>query len=155
MEPSSYIGPHQGALAEIMKEVQIKTDGNAKRAKTTHATKGSTLLASRKLFVKRATKKQWLHSYTDVMVIKYDLSYREDFFNLPHTKWILLSDLELFEVRDVGKSGLVIGIADDGRAMMVAYVVYERQCQEIGHRRWKTHLETLKKAEKVNPPAMR
>jgi hypothetical protein len=53
----------------------------------------------------------------------------------------------VFEVRDVGKSGLVIGIADDGRETMVAYIVPERQCEEIGHRQWETHLETLKKAK--------
>jgi hypothetical protein len=38
---------------------------------------------------------------------------------------------------------------------MVAYIVSERQCQEIGHKRWKTHLETLKKAEKAKPTAAR
>jgi hypothetical protein len=90
-----------------------------------------------------------------VTAVKHDLSYREDVFNLPHTKWILLSDLKVFEVRDVGKSGLVIGIAGDGCETMVAYVVSERQCQEIGHRRWNTHLKTLRKAEKVKPTAMR
>jgi hypothetical protein len=72
-------------------------------------------------------------------------------FHLPHTKRILLSDLEVFEVRDVGKSGLVIGIAEEGCETMVAYVVSERQCQEVSQKRWKTHLETLKKAEKEKP----
>jgi hypothetical protein len=38
---------------------------------------------------------------------------------------------------------------------MVAYIVSERQCQEIGHKQWKTHLETLKKAEKAKPTAVR
>jgi hypothetical protein len=134
MEPSSYLGSHQCAHAAISKEVHIKTDSNSKRAKMTHATKGSTIVAAGKLFVKRATKKQWCHSYTNVTVIKDDLSYREDVFNLPKTKWIQLSDLEVFEVRDDGKSSLVIGIADDGRETMVAYGVSERQCQKIGHR---------------------
>jgi hypothetical protein len=46
---------------------------------------------------------------------------------------------------------LVIGVADKYCETMVVYVVYERQCQEIGHIRWKTHLETLKKAEKAKP----
>jgi hypothetical protein len=69
MEPSSCIGPHQRARVEIRKEIDIKTDdnakltksnrralvaqnkthGNDKRAKTHHASKG--------LFVKRASKK--------------------------------------------------------------------------------------------------
>jgi hypothetical protein len=100
---------------------QNKTDGNGKRAKTHHASKG--------LFVKRASKKQWFHSYTDVAVVKDDLRYREDVFHLPHTKRILLSDLEVFEVRDVGKSGLVIGVAEECCETMVAYVVSERQYQ--------------------------
>jgi hypothetical protein len=69
-------------------------------------------------------------------------------FHLPHTKQILLSDLEFFEVRDVGKSGLVIGVADEGCETMALYVVSERQCQEVSQKLWKTHLETLKKAEK-------
>jgi hypothetical protein len=126
---------------------QNKTDGNGKRAKTHHASKG--------LFVKRASKKQWCHSYTDVTVVKDDLSYSEDVFHLPHTKRILLSDLEVFEVRDVGKSGLVIGVAEECCETIVAYVVSERQCQEVSHKRWKTHLETLKKAEKEKPTAAR
>jgi hypothetical protein len=107
------------------------------------------------LFVKRASKKQWCHSYTDVTVVKDDLSYREDVFNLPHTKRILLSDLEVFKVRDVGKSGLVIGVAEECCETMVEYVVSERQCQEVSHKQWKTHLETLKKAEKDKPTVAR
>jgi hypothetical protein len=55
----------------------------------------------------------------------------------------------------VGKSGLVIGVAEEFCETMVAYVVSERQCQEIGHKRWKTYLETLKKAEKAKPIAAR
>jgi hypothetical protein len=126
-----------------------------KEQKATHATKDNTIYMSRMLLVKRATKKKWSHLYMDVTVVNYDLSYREDIFNLPHTQKILLSDLEVFEVRDAGKSGLVIGIVDVGREMMMAYVVSERQCEEIGHRRWKTHLETLKKAENSKPTGMR
>jgi hypothetical protein len=72
-------------------------------------------------------------------------------FHLPHTKRILLSDLEVFEVRDVGKSGLVIGVAEEGCKTMVAYVISERQCQEVSQKRWKTNLKTLKKAEKDKP----
>jgi hypothetical protein len=37
----------------------------------------------------------------------------------------------------------------------VAYVVSERQCQEVSQKRWKTHLETLKKAEKEKPTGAR
>jgi predicted ATPase len=48
-------------------DAQIKTDGNAKRAKSHHASKG--------LFVRRESNKEWCHSYTDVMVVKDDLSY--------------------------------------------------------------------------------
>jgi hypothetical protein len=108
MESSSCRGTHQRAWVAIRKEIDIKIDGNAKRtksndralaaqnkaddngkrAKTHHVLKG--------IFFKRASKKQWCHSYTDVTVIKDDISYREDVFNLPHTKRILLSDLEFF-----------------------------------------------------------
>jgi hypothetical protein len=126
---------------------QNKTHGNGKRAKIHHASKG--------LFVKRASKKKLCHSYTDVTVVKDHLSYREDAFHLPHTKRILLSDLEVFEVRDVGKSGLVIGVAEEGCETMVAYVVSERQCQEVSQKRWKTHLENFKKAEKEKPTGAR
>jgi hypothetical protein len=136
MEPSSFLSPHQRARAEITNEVQILTYGkiSAKRTKTTHHTNNdTTIYTSLKLLVKRSTKKKWSHSYKDVTVIKDDLSYREEVFNLPYIKWILLSDLEVFEVRDVGKSGLVIGIAYDGCEKMVVYV-YERQCEEIGHK---------------------
>jgi hypothetical protein len=49
--------------------------------------------------------------HMDGTVVNDDLIYREDVFYLPHTKRILLSDLEVFEVRDVVKSGLVIGVA--------------------------------------------
>jgi hypothetical protein len=105
---------------------QNKTHGNGKRAKTHHASTG--------LFVKRASKQKWCHSYTDVTVVKDDLSYREDVFHLPDTKRILMSDLEVFEVRDVGKSGLVIGVAEEGCETMVAYVVSERQCQEVNQK---------------------
>jgi hypothetical protein len=94
------------------------------------------------------SKKQWCRSFTDVTVVKDELSYIEEMFHLPHTKRILLSDLDVLEIRDVGKSGLVIGVAEECCETKVAYVVSERECQEIGHKRWKTHLETLKKAEK-------
>jgi hypothetical protein len=162
MEPSSCIGPHQRAQAEITKEIQIKTDGNAKRAKANHralaaqiktdgnAKREKMYHASKGLFVRRGSKKQWCHSYMDVTVVKDDMSYRVDVLNLPHTKRILLSDLEVFEVRDVGKPGLVIGVAEECCETMVAYVISERQCQESGHKRWKTHLETLKKAKRQN-----
>jgi hypothetical protein len=36
MEPSSCLSPHQRARAAITKEIQIKTDGNAKQAKANH-----------------------------------------------------------------------------------------------------------------------
>jgi hypothetical protein len=100
------------------------------------------------LLFKRASKKEWYHAYKDLTIIKDDISYREDMFHLPHTKQILLSDLEVFEVRDVIKCGLVIGVVDEGCETMVAYVISERQCQEVSQKRWKNHLETLKKAEK-------
>jgi hypothetical protein len=91
---------------------QIKTGGNAKRAKSHHDSKGT--------FFRRTSKKQWCHSYTDVLVVKDDVSYREEVFHLPHTKRILLSDLEVFKVRDVDKSGLVIGVAEECCDTMVA-----------------------------------
>jgi hypothetical protein len=133
MEPSLFLGPHQRARAVITNEVQIQIDAkiSAKRTKTTHNTKDKTIHTLQKLLVKRATKKNLSHSYTDVMGVKDKLSYREDVFTLPHTKWILISDLEVFEVRYVGKSSLVIGIAADRRETMVAYIVSERQCGEI------------------------
>jgi hypothetical protein len=107
-----------------MNETQIKKDGNARGAKSNHraraaqiktdvnAKQGKSYHTPKGLFVRGATKKQWCHSYTDVTVVKDDLSYREDVFHLPHTNWILLSDLEVFQVRDVGKPGLVSGVAE-------------------------------------------
>jgi hypothetical protein len=153
MEPSSCRGPHKRARVAIRKEIDIKTDNNAKQTKSNRRElvaqnktydngKGAnTHHASKGLFVKRASKKQWCHSYTDVTVVKGYLSYREDVFHLPHTKRILLSDLEVFEVSDVDKSGLDIGIAEECCETMVAYVVSEIQCQEVSHKRWKTTLK--------------
>jgi hypothetical protein len=54
-----------------------------------------------------------------VTVVKDNWSYREDVFTLPHTKLILLSDLEVFEVKYVHRSGLVMSIAEDRREKMV------------------------------------
>jgi hypothetical protein len=88
----------------------------------------------RRDYLSKEQVKKWCHSYTDVTVVKDDLSYREDVFHLQHTKRILMSDLEVFEVRDVGKSGLVIGVAEKCCETMVAYVVSERQCQEVSHK---------------------
>jgi hypothetical protein len=107
MEPSSCLGPHQRAWEAITKEIQIKTDGNAKRAKSNHRASTARIKtdgnynqekshhASKGIFVRRASKKQWCHSYTDVTVVKDYLSYREDVFHLPHTTRILMSDLEV------------------------------------------------------------
>jgi hypothetical protein len=85
------------------------------------------IMPRRDYLSKEQVKKQWWHSYTDVTVVKDDLSYREDVFHLPHTKQILLSDLEVFEVIDVGKSGLVICVAEECCDTMVAYIVSERR----------------------------
>jgi hypothetical protein len=90
-----------------------------------------------------------------VTVVKDDLSHRIDVFCIPHTKRIFLSDLEVFEILDEKKSGLIIGVSTDDREMMVAYVVSPRQCGEIGHNRWKKHLDSLKKAEMVKANAKR
>jgi hypothetical protein len=86
------------------------------------------IMPRRDYLSKERVKKRCL-SYKDATVVKGDISYREDLFHRPHTKRILLSDLEVFEVRYVGKSGFVVGVADEGCETMVAYVVSERQCQ--------------------------
>jgi hypothetical protein len=88
-----------------------------------------------------------------VTVVKDDLSHRVDVYCIPHTKRILLSDLEVFEILDDNKSGLLIGVATDERETMVAYIVSPRQCGEIGHTGWKKHLYSLKKAEMVKHTA--
>jgi hypothetical protein len=87
--------------------------------------------------------------------VKDDLSHRVDVCCIPHTKRILLYDLEVFELLDEKKSCLIIGVATDEREMMVAYVVSPRQFGEIGHNGWKKHLDSLKKAEMVKPNAKR
>jgi hypothetical protein len=51
--------------------------------------------------------------------------------------------------------GLFIVVSEEWCETMVAYVVSERQCQEVSHELWKTHLETLNKAEKEKPTAAR
>jgi hypothetical protein len=51
----------------------------------------------------------------------------------------------------VENSGLVIYVAMDERETMVAYVVSLRQRSEISHAHWKTHLDSLKKAEILKP----
>jgi hypothetical protein len=65
----------------------------------------------------------------------------------------LFSDLEVFELLDEKKYGLIIGVATDERETMVAYVVSPRQCGEIGHTGWNKHLDSLKKAEMIKPNA--
>jgi hypothetical protein len=74
----------------IRKEIDIKTDGNAKQTKSNHRAsaaqnrtdgngkRANTHHASKGLFVKRASKKQWCHSYIDITVVKEDPSYIED-----------------------------------------------------------------------------
>jgi hypothetical protein len=66
--------------------------------------------------------------YSDVTVVKDDLSHREDVFCFPHTKRILLSDLEVFELTDGEISSLLVGISADKLETMVAYVMSLRQC---------------------------
>jgi hypothetical protein len=90
-----------------------------------------------------------------VTVVKDDLSHRVDVFCIPHTKRVLLSDLEVFKLLDEKKYYLIIGVSTDERETMVAYVVSPRQCGEIGHNGWKKHLDSLTKAEMVNPNAKR
>jgi hypothetical protein len=87
-------------------------DGNAKQAKSHYASKG--------LLVRRSSEQQWCHKCTDATVIKDNMSNREDVFHLSHIKGILLSDLEVFEIIDVGKFGLVIGVAEKYCEKMVA-----------------------------------
>jgi hypothetical protein len=55
-----------------------------------------------------------------VKVAKDELSHREDAFCTPHTKRILLSDLEVFELTDEEKFGLVICVTTGEPETMVA-----------------------------------
>jgi hypothetical protein len=100
----------------------------------------------KKLIVKQSTRTKLRHCLSEVTVVKDDLSHRVDVFSIPHTKRILISDLEVFELLDEKKSGLIIVMATDERETMVAYVVSPRQFGEIGHTGWKKHLNSLKKA---------
>jgi hypothetical protein len=113
---------------------------------------GGQIRGKKKLIVKRAMMNKWRHCVSEVTVVKYDLSHRVDVFCISQ---ILLSDLEVFQILDEKKSGLIIGVATDERETMVAYVVSPRQCGEIGHNSWKKHLDSLKKAEMVKPNAKR
>jgi hypothetical protein len=88
---------------------------------------------------------KWYNSPSEVTFVKAELSHREDVFCIPHIKRILLSDLEVFELTDERKSGLVMGVAMDERETMVAYVVSLRQCSEISHECWNIHIDLLKK----------
>jgi hypothetical protein len=118
--------------------------------------KRSRIIQGRKtLIFKRATKKKWCHSYLEVTAVKNDLSHREDVFCIPHTKQILLSDLEVFGLTDGLNYGLVIGVAIIEREAMVVYIVSLKQCSEISRARQKTHLDSLKKAEMLKPTAKR
>jgi hypothetical protein len=116
---------------------------------------GGQIQGKKKLIVKRATRTKWCHCLSEVTVVKDDLSHRLDVFCIPHTKQILISDLEVFELLDDNKSGFIIGVATYERETMVAYIVSPRQCGEIVHNSLKKHLDSLKKAEMVNPNAKR
>jgi hypothetical protein len=113
-EVTKRVGPHDRARLQINQELKIETDcmrtGAQNRGK-------------KKLTVKRATGEKWRHCLSEVTVVKDDLSHRVDVFCIPHTKRVLLSDLEVFEILDEKKYGLIIGVAKDERETMVAYVV--------------------------------
>jgi hypothetical protein len=145
-EAAKRVGPHDRARLQTNQELKIETD--CMRT-------GGQIRGKKKLIVKRATRKKWRHCLSEVIVVKDDLSHRVDVFCIPHTKRILLSDLEVFELFDQKKSGLIIVVATDEHETMVAYVLSPRQCGEIGHTGWKKHLDSLKKAEMVKPHAKR
>jgi hypothetical protein len=131
------VGPHDRARLQINQELKIETDCMRTRGK---------IRGKKKLIVKPAMMKKWRHCVSEMTVVKDDLSHIVDVFCTPHTKRILLSDLEVFELLDEEKSGLVIGVTTDERETMVAYVVSPRQCSEIGHTGWKIYFDSLKKA---------
>jgi hypothetical protein len=145
-EVSKRVGPHDRARLQINQELKIETD--CMRT-------GGQIQGKKKLIVKQATRTKWCDCLSEVMVVKDDLSHRLDVFCIPHTEQMLLSDLEVFELLDDNKSGLIICVATYERETMVAYVVSPRQCGEIGHNSWKKHLDSLKKAEIVKPNAKR
>jgi hypothetical protein len=134
---AKHVGPHDRTRLQINQELKIETD--CMRT-------GGQIRGKKKLNVKRATLNKWRHCVSEVTVVKDDLSHRVDVFCIPHTNRILLSGLEVFELLDEKKYGLIKGVETDERETMVAYVVSPRQCGEIGHTGCKKHLDSLKKA---------
>jgi hypothetical protein len=145
-EGTKRVGIHDRARLQINQELKIETDC---------IRKGGQIQGKKKLIVKRATRTKWRHCLSEVMVVKDNLSHRPGVFCIPHTERILLSDLEVFELLDEKKYGLIIGVATDEYEAMVAYAVSPRQCGEILHNSWKKQLDSLKKAEMVKPNAKR
>jgi hypothetical protein len=143
-EVTKRVEPHDRARLQINQELEIETDCMRTGVK---------IQGKKKLIVKRATRTKWRHCLSEVTVVKDDLSHRVDVCCIPHIKRILISDLEVFELLDEEKYGLIIGVATDECETMVAYVVSPRQCGEIGHNSWKKHLDSLKKAKVVKPNA--
>jgi hypothetical protein len=66
---------------------------------------GEKIRVKKKVIVKRATRTKWRHCLSEVTVVKDDFSHRVDVLSSPHTKRILLSDLEVFEIFDEKKAG--------------------------------------------------
>jgi hypothetical protein len=93
-EVTKRAGQHYRAWLKINQELKIETD--CMRT-------GGKILGKKKLIVKRATSTKWRHCLSEVTVVKDDLSHRVDVLCIPHTKCILLSDLEVFELLDDNK----------------------------------------------------
>jgi hypothetical protein len=145
-EVTKRVGSHDRSRIKINQEPKIDMDCMRK---------GGHIQGKKKLIFNRATRTKWRHYVSEVTVVKDDLSHRQVVFCIPHTKRILLSDLEVFKLLDEKKYGLIIGVATGERETMVAYAVSPRQCDEIGHNSWKKHLDSLRKAEMVKPNTKR
>jgi hypothetical protein len=100
------VGPYDRSRIQINQELKIETDCMGA---------GGQIQVKKKLILKRATLKKWRHCVSEVTVLKDDLSHRVDVFCIPHTKRILISDLEVFKILDERKSSLAIGVATDAR----------------------------------------
>jgi hypothetical protein len=103
-EVTKCVGPHDRARLQLNQELKIDTDCMRK---------GGQIQGKKKLIVKQSRRTKWRHCVSEVTVVKDDLSHRLDVFCIPHTKRILLSDLEFLELLDEKKPGFIIGVATD------------------------------------------
>jgi hypothetical protein len=135
MEPSSCLGPHQRTLVAITNEVQTETAGFCQKSKNNPCYNGYHNPYIAEIIGEESNTEEMVSFICKRDHCERRFKLHRGNVHSPSHQTNNPLRLEVFEVKYVGKSGLVIGEASDGREKMVAYVVSQRKCLEIGHSR--------------------